>query len=542
MRMFALAAVLAALAVSAGWGGASGSAAISTGDYAGVTSISCVAAGDCAAGGSYRRGQYQEAFVVSETGGSWGTAIEVPGTANLNTGGKARVVAISCAASGECAAGGFYLDRRSRYHAFVVSETGGNWGNAKKVAGTPTPIRYAFWGAPGVSSVSCPAAGECAASGYYVDGKRNFQGFVLRETGGSWGNAITEPSTAKIHGGNSTAVNSISCAAVGECVAGGPADDSSGSQQAFVVNETNGVWGNAIKVPGTAALNTGGVAGVNAISCPAVGECTADGYDSNNDVNSRAFVASETNGSWGTAVEIPTATLRPSGWVDPFSISCPAAGECATGGGYTDSKGRTQAFVAGETGGSWSDAIEVPGMKKLNSGGYGEVDSVSCAAAGECSAGGRYKAGGRYHAFVVSETGGSWGTAINVPGTTTLRRGSSADVNEISCPVAGECAAGGFFTGLRGPKAFVVDETSGSWANATLLGSFPASCVVPDVAGRTIARAKNVLHAADCNVGKITHAYSRIKKGRVIAELPRAGTSLSTGAKVALTVSKGRKS
>ena len=53
-------------------------------------------------------------------------------------------------------------------------------------------------------------------------------------------------------------MNSVSCGAAGDCAAGGYYKDGSGHSQAFVVSETNGVWGHAVKVPGTAALNSGG--------------------------------------------------------------------------------------------------------------------------------------------------------------------------------------------------------------------------------------------------------------------------------------------
>ena len=48
--------------------------------------------------------------MVSETNGSWGDAVEVPGTAALNSGGNASVDSVSCAAAGACAAGGLYTD------------------------------------------------------------------------------------------------------------------------------------------------------------------------------------------------------------------------------------------------------------------------------------------------------------------------------------------------------------------------------------------------------------------------------------------------
>ena len=42
--------------------------------------------------------------------------------------------------------------------------------------------------------------------------------------------------------------------------------------------ERHGVWGKAIEVPGLAALNTGGDAVVNSVSCVSAGSCAAGGY------------------------------------------------------------------------------------------------------------------------------------------------------------------------------------------------------------------------------------------------------------------------
>ncbi len=51
---------------------------------------------------------------------------------------------------------------------------------------------------------------------------------------------------------------------------------------------------------GTAALNTGGVAEVQALSCTGVGACTIGGdYDANG--GAQAFVAIQKNGVWGAA-------------------------------------------------------------------------------------------------------------------------------------------------------------------------------------------------------------------------------------------------
>jgi hypothetical protein len=69
----------------------------------------------------------------------------------------------------------------------------------------------------------------------------------------------------------------VSCASAGNRSGGGYYLNSSHHHQAFVVSEVNGTWGTAIEVPGTAALNTGGHAGVNSVSCTPAGSCSLGG-------------------------------------------------------------------------------------------------------------------------------------------------------------------------------------------------------------------------------------------------------------------------
>ncbi len=67
--------------------------------------------------------------------GTWNVAIELPGSAALNVGGNAGVLSISCASSGNCSAGGNYIDGSSHLQAFVADESGGTWGGADRGAG-----------------------------------------------------------------------------------------------------------------------------------------------------------------------------------------------------------------------------------------------------------------------------------------------------------------------------------------------------------------------------------------------------------------------
>src|SRR5712691_2327087 len=264
--------------------------------------------------------------------GTWRTAIEVPGTATLNTGGGAAVSSISCASAGNCSAGGAYEDSSGRGQAFVVSEVNGTWHGAIQVPGTAVTSQI---GSAEVLSVSCASAGNCSAGGFY--------GYVENNV---W------------------------------------------RHYAFVVNEVNGTWHTAIQVPGLATLSTGLDAHVSSVSCGSAGNCSASGYYAQKSAALQAFVVNEVNGSWHTAIEVPgTATLNKDGNAWATSVSCASAGNCAAGGHYVDGSGHWQGFAASEVNGSWHTAIQVPGTATLNKGGYAGVNSVSCASAGNCTAG-----------------------------------------------------------------------------------------------------------------------------------------------------------
>jgi hypothetical protein len=229
--------------------------------------------------------------------------------------------------------------------------------------------------------------------------------------------------------------------------------------------ERNGTWRTAIEVPGTGALNKSGDASVTSVSCGSAGSC-AVGRDYRDRSGEQVFVASEREGSWRTAIEVPgTRALNKGGFAGVTSVSCASAGNCAAGGFYEGGAGprgrAAQAFVASERNGTWHIAIAVPGTRALNKLGNGGVTSVSCASAGNCLAGGYYTDSSRHsQAFVASERNGTWHTAIQVPGTGALNNGGNAYVNSVSCAPAGHCAVGGpYEDGSGNTQAFVANRT-----------------------------------------------------------------------------------
>jgi hypothetical protein len=436
-----------------------------------VISMSCAASGDCAAVGSYQR-QGNRVFVADETGGTWGTAAQFPGLATLNKGKTATVNQVSCGAPGNCAAGGTYADASGNRQGWLATETGGVWHAAHGVNGLAALNKGGF---ATVIGVSCPAgtSGDCTAAGYYTTaGQTDQLAFTISEKGGTWGKAAPIPGQSSLpnEDPNQTAlfVTSLSCApgAAGNCALTGNYFATVPTEQAFVADSAGGVWANAEQIPGSAALNAGGFAEGDAVSCPAAGHCSLGGTYNDGSPATQGFVAQQSGGVWANAEAIPgLAALNKEGFVALSSLSCGAAGDCAAGGSYTASGSpfSQPTFVVTETGGAWGKAEQVPGLAALSDGNFESLNSVSCSAAGQCSAGGFYStATAAAEAFVANETGGTWQTAQEVPGTAALNTGNNATTFAVSCAPGGSCALGGDYryskAGTNGHEQAFVDN------------------------------------------------------------------------------------
>ena len=147
--------------------------------------------------------------MVSEVGGRWQQAEEVPGTAVLNTGWNAGINSVSCESAGNCTAAGDYLDGSSAQQVFVVSETGGRWQQAEQIPGTAVlnTGRKA-----GINSLSCASADNCSAGGSYASGPTDTHAFVVGESNHRWQPAEETPGAAVLDTGQRGVVYSVSCA------------------------------------------------------------------------------------------------------------------------------------------------------------------------------------------------------------------------------------------------------------------------------------------------------------------------------------------
>ena len=368
------------------------------GQVSSVAGLSCWSPGNCTVIGNYYTiGNDQNVFLAQQVNGTWHAAVRPPGTAAL-AGESIIFTSITCSPDGYCAAGGSYDPGYGDYlqDAFIMTESDGTWQDAQEVSGLDTTDGSGFQ----VTSVSCPSAGNCTAAGQFLGTGEGTDAFVVDEVDGVWGSAqdpfydVTQsPVVSCASAGNCLAsvgeyvavesggtwgtpqalageVDAVSCAPDGECTATyvGP------GYQPQVVSETGGVWGTAAVLAGIGPLDGGYWAQIDLLACTSGDNCQAGGtYENGNTDGPVPFLASEINGTWKAA---QASNVAISG------ISCPSAGDC----GIVGIDG-----VVSQSDGIW-------GAPRVTT---DVLSSISCAAPGFCTAAGI--SGSEYNVVGISE-------------------------------------------------------------------------------------------------------------------------------------------
>lgn len=147
-------------------------------------------------------------------------------------------------------------------------------------------------------------------------------------------------------------------------------------------------------------------------------------------------------------------------------------------------------------------------------------------------------------ALTVGKSGSGSGTVGSSPagiscGTTCSHAYSYGQSVNLTASAAAGSVFKGWSGACSGTSICTVTMTQAQSLTATFAAK-PA-CVVPKLKGKRLRAAKRALIRAHCRAGKVTRKYSRVRRGRVISQKPKAGRHLRAGAKVRLVVSKGKK-
>ncbi len=531
------------------WGVAEQAPGIATLDHNGtgqLNTVSCAVNGGCSAGGAYADGTDKtgQVFVTAETGGTWRKAQGLPSVASLNTGGSADLVAVSCAATGNCGATGYYRAGDS-VHPFAVAQSGGAWDGAIAVPGTGTADSQGL-------AESCAAPRRCSIGGYLTGGSDREIGFLDDQLPAhTWAAALPLPGTlgSAAPAGSVAKVVSLSCRSVGNCSAGGFYTDAHDRIQAFVVDEKKGHWQSAKEVAG--GLNTKGYAEITGVSCHSAGNCAAVGYYAPGTMQSRPFIVTSKNGTWGTATAVKGIAALDTGHYSLLTaVSCgPAgsAGNCTAGGSYYVAKNASQqVFTVTERNGTWGSANTISGVAARNTGKDATLAQISCVSPGNCSVAGSYEeVGDLSQVWVASQHNGSWGIAGTVEELVNLNTGGISAVTGLSCASVGRCAiVGYYYAGADDQQPFVAlgsiavptsaaltlsagtvvyghEQSEKLSVKVTAANFEPLSGTVPVKAGSTVVCTITLTNGAgSCQAGQVEAQGGHVLAGRPVRPHP----------------------
>ena len=121
----------------------------------------------------------------------------------------------------------------------------------------------------------------------------------------------------------------------------------------------------------------------------------------------------------------------------------------------------------------------------------------------------------------------------------------------VSFAAGGSCTISGTRVHLTGEGRCTIGASQAGNANynaataiarSFTIGPRPVRCRVPNVVGKSLARAKALLKQRHCRTGTVTKAFSRARRnGVVIGQSKRPGRVLAANSKVNLVVSRGRR-
>ena len=336
-------------------------------DALGLSAISCSSVGNCVAVGNYEsNAEVWEAMIVVEHRGHWTRAIEAPLPSGAAVQGQnAVLLSVTCRSSGTCTAAGEYVDGSGHQQSLLVRGSGDSW----SVAPAPAPPSDAD-SDPNIipSSVSCAADGDCAAVGTYVNPLQNSLGLLLDESGGNWvggTGAMLPPNAAPATtvGDQTVVLASVACPQTGSCTAVGWYFDNDENGQGLLVTQNAGVWqpGVEVTLPSNAVSGLEKQsAGLDWISCASVGNCLATGVYTDLGYNSQGLLLPQVGGVWQPGVESPlpsnASTVQ---YAAADQADCTAVGACTVIGQYNDHHGDVLGYVLSETNGTWGHAAEI---------------------------------------------------------------------------------------------------------------------------------------------------------------------------------------
>jgi hypothetical protein len=382
-------------------------------------------------------------------------------------GGSGNLRAIACVGARPCEAAGYYtpLVTPGATDPMVAADARGHWSRAIPVR-LPSNAEVALQNSE-LASIACTSARFCVAVGYYTWGIGFMDGLITTGHGTRWSRGRTPVLPKGVLATESAALSGVSCPKSGDCEAVGGYGLPTGPGQAMAEAMTRGRWQRALSIRPPANASASPAPYLSSVSCIAVGQCVAVGHYWAGKAKVQVTMAAlESKGKWGRAVEVglPRGSTG-SEEAEMTSVSCVKA-VCEATGTYTTRFGQSTAFVVEESRGRWKDAEQITSLPAgaLKASPTVELFGISCIP-NACMAVGAYEnRAGALVPMAVVGLGRTWERAK----ATGLPHGAAADSTTDSSPLwAVTCDASELYCAAAGDYAL---PTPGSQAMAAAGG------------------------------------------------------------------------
>jgi hypothetical protein len=270
-----------------------------------------------------------------------------------------------------------------------------------------------------LAGVSCASATACTAVGSYQASSGAQKILAEGWNGTTWAVQPT-PDPA----GDNPALDAVSCAAPGTCVAVGDYSTDAGVQKTL-----SEVWNGTRWAVQAIPSPAGDIAILTGVSCTSAVSCTAAG-----DYLTRAGAQKTLAEHWDGANWAIQPTPNPAGTSPTLTgVSCPTMASCTAAGDYLTPAGKQKTLAEHWNGTTW--AIQPTAGP---AGTFPALDAVSCPATHACTATGTYDTPTGWKTLAEHWDGTSW--AIQ---PTPNPGGAVPTLEAVSCPSATTCTATG---------------------------------------------------------------------------------------------------
>lgn len=296
--------------------------AVSEGDGALLTGVSCSGAESCMAVG----GAGATALTEHWNGTKWSISQPPAGDVVLN--------GVGCPTARYCVAVGYRDNASGNSKTLVEAWNGQRWSTvASPNPGTPA----AYTSGPThslLNGVSCRSASSCTAVGIYVDASGTEHGLIEHWNGAAWSVQPTPRTPAQV----SVDLNAVSCVSDLDCTAVGYSSGTSDGYRTLVVSTDGRAWSIVSSPnPGRAELNDI----LFSVSCGSPKSCVAVGAADASAVGGGSALAE----AWG-GTTWSVSPVQAAGSVSGLAaVACSVPARCAAVGTSRTSAGPTRTLA-----------------------------------------------------------------------------------------------------------------------------------------------------------------------------------------------------